>query len=280
MERSVFQHPQATHRVVLDGEAVAYLLRRSARRSIGMRISEEGLQVTVPSRLALSDVEAGLQSRARWILKHLHEVQTRSAEMQKQMQWGDGSLLPYLGREMVLRVHAAASPAWEGVLPVVQGCVPGRNRRARHAVQHVPAERLERAGGHWRDELHLQWDGELMSTTGQIQHLVMQWYQERALEWFAARMDHFAPLVGVEYRALRLSNARTRWGSASVRGVIHLHWRLMECEPALIDYVVVHELCHLHEMNHSPRFWALVESVLPDFRDRRQRLKQKRLSPW
>ena len=119
-----------------------------------------------------------------------------------------------------------------------------------------------------------------MSTTGQIQHLVMQWYQERALEWFAARMDHFAPLVGVEYRALRLSNARTRWGSARSDGAIALNWRLLHYAPPVIDYVVVHELAHLRHMNHSAQFWATVAQVLPDYALRRQQLHAQPAPLW
>ena len=81
-------------------------------------------------------------------------------------------------------------------------------------------------------------------------------------------------------QSLQLSSARTRWGSASARGVIRLHWGLLHFAPELVDYVVVHELCHLREMNHSVRFWQLVESILPDYRRLRQQLKAVRLPVW
>ncbi|WP_236640400.1 M48 family metallopeptidase [Tepidimonas charontis] len=90
----------------------------------------------------------------------------------------------------------------------------------------------------------------------------------------AARVAHFAPLLGVQPRALRLSSARTRWGSASSRGTIALNWRLAFVPAPLADYVVVHELAHLREMHHGPAFWALVAQVLPDYAERRAALRR------
>jgi predicted metal-dependent hydrolase len=74
--------------------------------------------------------------------------------------------------------------------------------------------------------------------------------------------------------AIRLSNARTRWGTCHVDGRIRLNWRLIQVPPALIDYVVVHELAHLREPNHSSRFWSQVGSVLPDYKERRLALRR------
>ncbi|MDM7463197.1 M48 family metallopeptidase [Tepidimonas taiwanensis] len=95
---------------------------------------------------------------------------------------------------------------------------------------------------------------------------------EQARQRFAERVAHYAPLLGVAPARLRVSDARTRWGSASSRGTIALNWRLVCLPPALLDYVVVHELAHLREMNHGPAFWALVAAVLPDYAQRRAAL--------
>ncbi len=96
---------------------------------------------------------------------------------------------------------------------------------------------------------------------------------------FVQRLNHFAPLVGVQWRALGLTSARTRWGSARSDGVIRLNRHLFHLRPALLDYVVVHELSHLREMNHSPRFWAVVHGVLPDYAQLRKELKNERIIP-
>ena len=95
---------------------------------------------------------------------------------------------------------------------------------------------------------------------------------------FLERLDHFAPRLGVRYRCLKLSSAQTRWGSASADGSIRLNWRLVHLSLDMIDYVVAHELSHLREMNHSPDFWGVVASVLPDYDQRRQALRRVRLA--
>ena len=101
----------------------------------------------------------------------------------------------------------------------------------------------------------------------------MEWLRLCAQEWFEQRAAHFAPILKVKMPLIRLSNARTRWGTCHPHGRVHLNWRLIHMPPSLIDYVVVHELAHLHEPNHSPRFWRRVEAVLPDHIERRKTLR-------
>jgi predicted metal-dependent hydrolase len=101
---------------------------------------------------------------------------------------------------------------------------------------------------------------------------VAAWLKEEALVRFRARVDHFQPLLAVDTPRVRLSNARTRWGSCHAAGRISLNWRLIQMPLRLIDYVVVHELAHLREMNHSHRFWTIVGAALPDYLARRREL--------
>lgn len=100
-----------------------------------------------------------------------------------------------------------------------------------------------------------------------------RWYRRAAADHFAARIAHFAPRIGRTPRRIAVRAARTRWGSCSQHGTISLNWRLMQMPPEILDYVVVHELCHLLVPNHSPRFWAEVARVLPDWRSRREQLQ-------
>jgi hypothetical protein len=97
--------------------------------------------------------------------------------------------------------------------------------------------------------------------------------QRRALPHFVARAGHFGGLLGRPLPPIGLSSARTRWGSCSQAGGIRLNWRLIHLSPHLVDYVVAHELAHLVEMNHSPRFWAEVGRLYPDWREARAELK-------
>jgi len=107
----------------------------------------------------------------------------------------------------------------------------------------------------------------------QLREAVQSWMQRQARRIFEERCEWFAQRLGVEVRRVSLSSAQTRWGSASADGVIRLNWRLVHFALPIIDYVVAHELAHLRVMDHSPRFWEVVESVVPDYKERREALK-------
>lgn len=105
-------------------------------------------------------------------------------------------------------------------------------------------------------------------------------YRRQARKVFEERLAHYAPILGVVYASLAVTGAKTRWGSCSQKGEIRLNWRLLLGKREWLDYVVVHELAHRKQMNHSPAFWALVESVLPDYRVRKKELNQHQGELW
>ena len=250
----LLQHPAPSGCLLLQEEWVHYLLQRARRRSVGMRITDQGLVVTAPVGLPLAQVELILQRKAAWIVRKLREHHPSHPQRQQALlQWQQGMLLPYLGGHVPLSLTepANARPRRSPAAYLTPGANP---------VLAVPLP--------------------LGSDPPEISRSVQRWFHEQALEHFAQRIAHFAPMLGVRCQSLHLSGARTRWGSASARGVIRLHWGLLHFAPELIDYVVVHELCHLREMNHSARFWQLVEAILPDYRQLRQQLKACRLPVW
>ena len=97
----------------------------------------------------------------------------------------------------------------------------------------------------------------------------------RAREIFPVRAAYFADRLGVDFGTITIREQKTRWGSCSSAGNLNFNWKLVLLPPELLDYVVVHELAHRLEMNHSPRFWAIVGSVLPDYKRLRKRLKEE-----
>ena len=103
--------------------------------------------------------------------------------------------------------------------------------------------------------------------------MLLRALQARALVWHRERVAAYCLRLGLTPPPVRLSHARTRWGSCSSASGIRLHWRLIHLPPALIDYVVAHEVAHLIEMNHSPRFWSVVEGLYPDWRGARAQLR-------
>lgn len=120
----------------------------------------------------------------------------------------------------------------------------------------------------------LQDDRIVVRTNDDAAGLLKEWIRARALETFTARAAHFAKRIDLPPPPVALTDARTRWGSCSARGRIRIAWRLAHLEPALSDYVVAHEVAHLREMNHSRRFWALVETLYPEHRTARRNLRR------
>ncbi len=128
----------------------------------------------------------------------------------------------------------------------------------------------------------IAWEADLLVLAARadadLDCLARRGLQRRALEIFTERVALLAAQLGRPVPPLALSSARTRWGSCSRHSGIRLNWRLIHLPPALIDYVVAHELAHLAEMNHSPRFWTEVERLCPNWRSARQELKARAAS--
>ncbi len=244
---ATFSHPQANRRIVLGDAHVAYAFRRGARRTIGLSVGPEGLSVAAPRWTPLAEVDALLRQKSRWVLDKLAQSHDRTqAQALARIDWRAGTAVPYLGQALRLQLDPRQGHGRAGAGAVLEGATLWLG-----LPQDAAAERL-------RD------------TT-------QAWLIGQARRLFTARLDHFAPQLAVCWQRLTLTAARTRWGSASADGSIRLNWRLIHLSEALIDYVVVHELAHLREMNHSARFWGHVGEVLPDYAERRGALKAQRV---
>jgi predicted metal-dependent hydrolase len=244
---AVFRHPQADREIRLDAHLVAYALKRSRRRSIGFIVGTEGLSVNAPKWVGIGDIESALREKAAWILRKLQEQQDRARRLQAaRVEWRDGTSVPFLGETVIVVLDPRANGA---VLNTDADALPGVPRLTLHVGLPQSA------------------------APEQIRDAVQSWLQRQARRVFEARAAHFAQQLEVRVTRLALSSAQTRWGSASADGSIRLNWRLIHFAMASIDYVVAHELAHLREMNHSPRFWEVVRSVLPDYEQARGVLK-------
>jgi len=111
---------------------------------------------------------------------------------------------------------------------------------------------------------------------GSKKEKVVSWLKKEAKKLIRERLDIYAGIMGVRYSALRISSARTRWGSCSGRDSLSFTWRLIMCPIQVIDYVIVHELSHITHKNHSPAFWTRVKKVIPDFKEQKNWLKSNR----
>ena len=226
---------ETSRTIALADRIVPYTLRRARRRSIGLAIDHRGLRVGAPWKAPLAEVEALILKHGGWVTRKLDEWRERRHAAP--LPLADGTRLPYLGGWLEIRLGRGKGQAFwnESAMPVLT------------LLPRSP----ERAGA-----------------------LLDQSLRRRALFVFGERLERQAARFGIAPPPLALSSARTRWGSCSLKSGIRLNWRLIHCEPRLIDYVIVHELAHLAEMNHGARFWAIVGQYFPDYRDARDALKK------
>ncbi len=267
---TAIRHPRATRQLLLDDVLVGYEFKRGKRRTIGFSVGPEGLAVRAPKWVPLPEVDKAVLEKSGWILKKLQEMRERGDRLEAtRIDWADGCVLPFLGQPVTVRLDP------------------------RHAFSGVGAELKSAAplvlptGLAGEDEPDAALPGLSLyvglphsASPMQIRDAVQAWLMRQAKRIFTERLTHFAPHLGVTWHRLSLSSAGTRWGSASADGSIRLNWRLVHFTQSVIDYVVVHELSHLRVMDHSPRFWDTVRSVVPDYAQLRGQLKDESVPRW
>jgi predicted metal-dependent hydrolase len=257
-----FRHPKANRESRLGDAMVAYEFRRSKRLTIGFSVGPDGLVVSAPKWVPLHQMESALLERADWIIKKLDETRERRAQLESaRIEWRDGTQIPFLGEQVIVVLDPRHAFGNAGAQLQVDANNDGMT------LPGVPHKTLHVALPH-------------SATPEQIRDAVQAWLMRQSKRIFTERMNHFAPLLGVQWRKLSLSSAGTRWGSASADGSIRLNWRLVHFKMSVIDYVVAHELSHLRVMDHSPRFWDTVRTVVPDYVALRSALKDQATPRW
>jgi predicted metal-dependent hydrolase len=221
---------------VLAGRRVEYRFTRRRRRTIAITVDARGLSVSAPLNAAWREIEAFLLEKQRWIVARLDE-------------WADvphaapvlgfgGDRLPVFGEPHVLAVAAGRSGVRQDGARL---CISTPDPAARHRVIA----------------------------------LLRRWLRAQALAALAPRSAAYAARLGRSAPAISISSAERQWGLCTAQGSIRYSWRLAQLAPALADYVVAHEVAHLVELNHSKRFWRVVESLYPDWRQARTRLERE-----
>lgn len=225
-----------TRKIVLVGETVDYRLFRARRQTIGMSVDLDGLTVRAPRWVTIREIEEALTERGAWIVRTLAEWRGRQRDVLPSV-WRTGAPILYLGKELKLALFRSRATL---VRPDMFDLT----------VMH-PTAHDERA----------------------VADTVSRWLRDEAAQRVLPRVADFARRVTHALPPVRLSNARSEWGSCNHKGEIRLNWRLIQLPPLLADYVVAHEVAHLVELNHSRKFWSLVEALLPGHDAHRKELE-------
>lgn len=227
-----------------DDKRIYYTLFKTKRKTIGIIIDRNGeVRVHAPYRASEKQICEVIKKRAGWIVKKVNEVRIRNSNFAGR-QFVSGEKFLYRGKEYTLETVERNS-AKPDVL--IQGD---------YMIVYIPGGLL----AEYRKQA--------------IKEALIKWYRQRFAEIIKEKFEKYSLQIKAAPHKVAIKDQKTRWGSCSKKGNINLNWRLIMAPDDIIDYVVVHELCHLKVMNHSKDFWNLVKSVLPNCRESRKWLKE------
>jgi predicted metal-dependent hydrolase len=225
------------YKSTLSEDIPAPTLIRSRRRSIALEICPDGTFIVRAPHLAGEEAIREFISRKRDWINKVYDRTRGQLALFRPKQFIEGERFPYLGNEYILHI----APDMHGKLIFEDRFI--LNER------FLPRARI----------------------------LFERWYKEEAFMFFTVRCKFYAGNMGVRYNSIDLSNAKHRWGSCYSNGNLRFNWRLVMAPENIVDYVVVHELAHLVEPNHSNRFWGVVDKTFQNHREARKWLKDNHL---
>jgi len=214
------------------------VIRSDRRRSATFRVDQSGVSFRVPKEIGRQKIVALVEKKTPWIRKKLEYA--ASLTPPRLLDFENGDPIPYLGKTYCLKVQVGDYPHVELV---------GEDILVSVVEQHLT------------NSLH-------------IQLVLERWFLDEAAILLAERLDFYAPIVGVRPTGMQVKAYKARWGSCKMDGQIQFNWRLIHGPVDVLDYVVVHELCHILQHNHSAAYWSEVARVMPDYEVRRKWLSQ------
>lgn len=215
------------------------------RRTLTIRVAEGQVSVRAPEYVRLHEIEQFLQAKQAWIAQKL--AQQHEQLQARQRRWESGAALPLLGKTLRLQIHDA-SPRYTHL----DGDILSVGLRLAPAQSQPLAER--------------------------VQKQVQQWYKQQALAHFGERVAYWEGVTGITSSGYNVRTYKSRWGTCSHRHELTFNWKLMMAPLDVVDYVVVHELCHIVHFDHSPAFWRLVGRFVPNYKAHKAWLRNNGLS--
>jgi predicted metal-dependent hydrolase len=224
------------YNIMLDNNAICYSLKRSYKaKYIRLEIHRQtGLTIFIPRFYKISELSDLIQKKKLWIIKKLNEINRDRLKKETQDEFN----LPYLGKSLKMKTQS--------------------NRKLPESIVLAGSTLIIN---------HRQ------SNNG-LGRVIEAWYREQAEIIIKKKAGDLCKDMDVTYNRLTIRKARTRWGSCSQKGNLNFNWKLILVPEPVIDYIVIHELAHLKEMNHSQRFWNLVTRYCPQWRQHKKWLEE------
>lgn len=207
---------------------VAEVIRTPRIKSARLQVEDGVVSIAVPKALETERIEQLLKDKHRWIKEKLYLHQQQQPAPKREMLSGEA--FPYLGRNYRLKITTGKLQPVKLLHGRLQVVVP---KAMRH--EHI------------------------------IRDMLTHWYRLQAEIRFKEKVKRYASVVGVEPTDVSVKTFKSRWGSCNVKGEVQFHWKVIMAPNRIVDYVVVHELCHLKHHDHSPAFWKSVERIVPDY---------------
>jgi predicted metal-dependent hydrolase len=226
----------AAHEVIQGRGFEAEVIRTDRRKSARVQVEDGAVSIIVPIALPLERIEKIVQDKHRWIKEKLYLHQQAMPVSSK--EFVSGEAFPYLGRNYRLKVESGAFQ-------------PVKLKQGRLVVT-LPKE---------------------AATPELIRNALVRWYRLQAQERFDEKVTRYARVIGVAPVSVGIKTFKSRWGSCTAKGEILFHWKVILAPHRIVDYVVVHELCHLKHHDHSAAFWQSVGRVMPDYLECKEWLK-------
>ncbi|MGF1690085.1 M48 family metallopeptidase [Photobacterium kagoshimensis] len=226
---------KAPERIKANGYDVE-VERTSRRKSATIKVEDGVVIVVVPKALELEKIEKLVADKHLWIIEKL-AIQSASTP-RSEKQYVSGESFPYLGRNYRLKLHTGS------LLPT--------KLHAGRIVVTVPEPSIQ---NHY------------------IRRALVGWYKRNADKKIREKVWRYAKTVGVDTGVIRVRDFKSRWGSCTPYGDLEFNWVIVMAPNRVVDYVVIHELCHLLHHDHSAQFWKEVERVMPDYKEQKEWLK-------
>ncbi len=237
----IIPKPRAAHMKTIQGDGFIVTVIKSKRKTTALKIRDGEVSIHIPMRLPMQFAQDFVSQKTAWITSKLAEQRHQQRE---EKQFVEGEIFSFLGKPYIL-----------------------------HLIQDNAASRINKTA----TQLELRGRVNRLSTNG-IQKALTQWYKQQATLYISSRTAELAEETQLTPHDVAIKTYKARWGSCSIHGQINFNWKLILAPANIIDYVIIHELCHLQHHNHSRDFWNLVEAFEPNYKTARLWLKKHGMS--